>query len=62
MEHSASDRPACAGCGHPVRRIEPVWLVDPEIGALRTSWLRLPAGAGELWHAECAEAGGIDGG
>ena len=37
-------------------------LTRPEVGALRTSWLRLPAGAGELWHAECAEADGIDGG
>jgi hypothetical protein len=45
---------------------EPLWRVHPGIGAERTSWLKLAVprqGALEaLWHAECAEAAGIDGG
>jgi hypothetical protein len=66
MPEAQSDRPRCPACGKPVGTYEPLWRVHPGIGAERTSWLKLAVprqGALEaLWHAECAEAAGIDGG
>jgi hypothetical protein len=60
-----SDRPTCPACGEPIGTYEPLWRVHPGIGAERTSWLKLssPSQALQvLWHADCAEAAGIDGG
>jgi hypothetical protein len=60
------EHPACPACGMPIGVYEPLWRVHPWLGARRTSWLlladapRLPLES--LWHAECAEAAGIDGG
>jgi hypothetical protein len=56
----------CTGCGEPIGVYEALWRVHPWIGAERTSWLQLAAGRRwaleSLWHVECAEAVGIDGG
>jgi hypothetical protein len=58
--------PVCPGCGERIGAYEPLWRVHPTTGAERTSWLRLTAGDapvhGTLWHAQCAEDEGIDGG
>ena len=62
MERGTSHRPLCAGCGEPIGVYEPLWLVDPPLGARRTNWLQLKNHSGELWHAVCAESGGVDGG
>jgi hypothetical protein len=65
MSGGSQDRPTCPGCGRPIGTYEPVWRIAPHIGAERTSWLRLPQSArwaDSLWHLECAEQGGVDGG
>jgi hypothetical protein len=62
---SPDQRPLCSGCGEPIGVYGPLWRLDRRTGAERTSWLHLPASGGttgDLWHATCAEAEGIEGG
>jgi hypothetical protein len=43
---------------------EALWRIAPDVGAERTSWLRLgtrDATLESLWHANCAEGFGVDG-
>jgi hypothetical protein len=53
--------PLCAGCGQRIGVYEPIWHVMGAAGAERTSWLQIADGgpAGPLWHADCAESGGV---
>jgi hypothetical protein len=65
MESSAPPRPVCPGCGEPLGIYEPLWRIAPDVGAERTSWLRLAtrdATLEALWHASCAEVLGVEGG
>jgi hypothetical protein len=66
MRRASAELPACAGWGEPIGVYEPLWRVDPRIGAQPTSWLRLlertGTGIESLWHATCAEAEAIEGG
>jgi hypothetical protein len=58
-------RPSCPHCGEPIGTYEAVWRLAPTVDPERTSWLNLgrPLRAGEsLWHADCAERDGVDGG
>jgi len=66
MLRADHERPRCPGCGEPIGAYEPLWRTHPRVGGERTSWLE-QAGTQRsplevLWHAECAEAKGIDGG
>jgi hypothetical protein len=58
------EQPRCPVCEAPIGVYEPLWRAAPRIGSEQTSWLELSASQrGEpLWHVECAEAEGIDGG
>src|SRR5215207_947404 len=65
MQRASAERPVCPGCGDPIGVYEPLWRLAAEVGAEQTSWLRLPerhAGIESLWHLECAEAEGVEGG
>jgi hypothetical protein len=66
MRRASAEQPVCVGCGEPIGVYEPLWRVDPRLGAEPTSWLRLPESAStgieSLWHATCAEAEGVEGG
>ena len=64
MRSAVSDRALCPACGEPIGVYEPLWRVAPSIGADLTSWLelRVTHPSQSLWHADCAEAEGIDGG
>jgi hypothetical protein len=58
-------RPVCQACGEPIGVYEPLWHVGLRTGAQSTAWLQLQLDEGvrgQLWHAACAEADGIDGG
>jgi hypothetical protein len=53
------------GCDQRIGVYEPVWRIAPEVGAERTSWLRLEERGiplAGLWHLACAEAEGVPGG
>jgi hypothetical protein len=42
-----------------------LWRIAPDVGAERTSWLRLgprDATLETLWHLSCAEEFGVEGG
>jgi hypothetical protein len=59
------ERILCPGCGEPIGVYEPLWRIAPDIGAERTSWLRLgllAATIETLWHMTCAETEGVTGG
>ena len=63
--HAAPDRPTCPHCGERIGAYEPLWRLGPWVGAEATSWLRVKDLVGpcdSLWHADCAEGDGIDGG
>jgi len=65
MNGPAAERPVCPGCGQPLGVYEPLWRIAPDVGAERTSWLRLgmrDATLESLWHLGCAEDVGVDGG
>ena len=65
MPDMNSDRPVCPGCGEPLGTYEPLWRISPTRGAERTSWLRLgplDRRLETLWHANCAEESGVEGG
>jgi hypothetical protein len=65
MQSSPPHRPVCPGCGEPLGAYEPLWRVAPDVGAERTSWLRLgprDATLESLWHLDCAEDLGVEGG
>ena len=64
IDPAIPERPLCPGCGLRVGVYEPIWRVAPNIGAEPTWWLHLGARypSESLWHAECAEGEGIDGG
>jgi hypothetical protein len=65
MSSVRPERPLCPGCGHPVGAYEPLWRFAPDVGAEQTSWLRLgvrDATLESLWHVDCAEDLGVDGG
>jgi hypothetical protein len=60
------DRLTCPTCGKPIGTYEPLWRVHPWTGAERTSRVHLAKGPRSalkrIWHADCAETAGIDGG
>jgi hypothetical protein len=65
MQSSPPYRPVCPGCGEPLGTYEPLWRIAPDVGAERTSWLRLgprDATLESLWHLDCAEDLGVEGG
>ncbi|MGZ8649778.1 MAG: hypothetical protein ACXW08_14305 [Solirubrobacteraceae bacterium] len=65
MDRSGRERAVCPACGDRIGTYEPIWRFSPALGAERTGWLLLPAVRApleSLWHAACAEAGGVEGG
>ena len=66
MSTAASDRPSCPACGKPIGAYEPVLQVAPEVGVRRTSWSEIAHAVRSplemLWHVECAESAGLEGG
>ena len=65
MNGPAPERQVCPGCGEPLGIYEPLCRIAPDVGAERTSWLRLgmrDATLESLWHLGCAEDLGVDGG
>jgi hypothetical protein len=63
-ESSAPQRPVCPGCGEPLGIYKALWRIAPDVGAERTSWLRLgtrDATLESLGHANCGEGFGVDG-
>jgi hypothetical protein len=65
MESSAPHHPVCPGCGEPLGIYEALWRIAPDVGAERTSWLQLgmrDATLESLWHLNCAEGVGVEGG
>jgi hypothetical protein len=65
MKDPAHERPHCPGCGEPIGIYETLWRIAPDVGAERTSWLRLgprDATLESLWHIACAETLGVEGG
>jgi hypothetical protein len=65
MQDTSRQRSNCPGCGEPIGIYEMLWRIAPDVGAERTSWLRLgprDATLETLWHASCAETLGVEGG
>jgi hypothetical protein len=64
MQRPMPERTLCPECGEPIGVYEPLWRIAPDIGAERTSWLRLSQRAATietLRHMTCAETEGVTG-